>query len=89
MQSVPPHGAKPQVVLMSSLMVQISHRATSCMSVLKTTLQCSLSGGRDNPATKWQCCSSDDGAAEQSTESGTRGSTFMLYMCDYNMFNVY
>lgn len=35
MQSASPHRAKPQGVLTSSVMVQISQKATSCVSVLK------------------------------------------------------
>lgn len=86
MQSVFPHGAKPQVSLMSSVMVQISHMAKSCMSVLKPTLH-QFSPERDNPTTKWQCCSSDATTSAEHGEQST-GSRFMFYMCDYNMFNI-
>ena len=88
MQSLPPHEAKPQVVLVSSTVVQISHRAKSCMSVLKPTSHVSCPEG--------EIIQPLSGSVvpvmiqhQQNMESGTTGSTFMFYMCDYNMFNMY
>lgn len=84
MHSASPHGPKPQVLLTSAVMVKISQRATSCMSVLQTTLQCVVSTAGDDPATEWQCCSSDDTTA-RTRRAGPEGanpcSTCVITIC--------
>lgn len=69
-------GVKPQLILMSSVMVQMPRRAESCTSVLRPTLFCPEG---DDPATEWQCCSSDDPTAAEGGERHHGEQIHVLY----------